>query len=55
LRCLGQRWIKVLWKMRQTKTLYDEARHLQNQRKHGSPFALVRTLNTSIPCLQPLR
>ena len=43
LRCLGQRWIKILWKMWQTNTLYDEARHLENQRKHGSPFALVRT------------
>jgi hypothetical protein len=38
LRCLGQRWVKILWKMWQTNTPYDEARHLANQRKHGSPF-----------------
>lgn len=38
LRCLGQRWVKILWKMWQSNTPYDEARHLQNQRKHGSPF-----------------
>lgn len=41
LRCLGQRWVKILWKMWQTSTPYDEARHLANQRKHGSPFALA--------------
>ena len=28
LRCLGQRWVKILWKMWQTSTPYDEARHL---------------------------
>ncbi len=40
LRCLGQRWLKILWKMWQTSTPYNEARHLENQRKHGSPFAV---------------
>jgi transposase len=39
LRCLGQRSVKILWKMWQTSTPFDEARHLANQRKHGSPFA----------------
>lgn len=43
LRCLGQRWVKILWKMWQTNTPYDEARHLTNQRKHGSPFAPTPT------------
>jgi len=36
LRCLGQRWLKILWKMMQTNQLYDEQMHMQNQIKHGS-------------------
>ena len=36
LRCLGQRWLKILWKMWQTKTPYDEQLHTRNQIKHGS-------------------
>lgn len=36
LRCLGQRWLKILWKMWQTGTAYDEALHTRNQIKHGS-------------------
>lgn len=47
LRCLGQRWLKILWKMWQTHTPYDEARHLQNQRQHGSP--IIASLAVSTP------
>lgn len=36
LRCLGQRWLKILWKMWQTKTLYDPELHARNQQAHGS-------------------
>jgi transposase len=36
LRCLGQRWLKILWKMWQTRTAYDEALHSRNQTQHGS-------------------
>lgn len=36
LRCLGQRWVKILWTMWQTRTPYDEARHTRNQVRHGS-------------------
>lgn len=36
LRCLAQRWLKILWKMWQNRTLYDEAYHLTNQTRHGS-------------------
>ena len=36
LRCLAQRWIKILWRMWQDRLYYDEARHTQNQVKHGS-------------------
>ena len=36
LRCLGQRWLKILWKMWQDHTSYDEARHALDQVRHGS-------------------
>ena len=36
LRCLGQRWLKIIWRMIQTNTPYDEARHMQSMLKHGS-------------------
>lgn len=36
LRCLGQRWLKILWKMWQTGTTYDEALHMRNQVRRGS-------------------
>jgi transposase len=36
LRCLAQRWLKILWKMWQTHTRYDEALHTRNQTTHGS-------------------
>jgi transposase len=36
LRCLGQRWLKILWKMWQTQTAYDADLHSRNQLKHGS-------------------
>jgi len=36
LRCLGQRWLKILWKMWQTGTPYDADLHARNQLKHGS-------------------
>lgn len=36
LRCLGQRWMKILWKMWQTRTPYDADLHQKNQVGHGS-------------------
>ena len=36
LRSLGQRWLKILWKMWQTGRPYDETLHARNQQKHGS-------------------
>jgi transposase len=36
LRCLGQRWLKILWKIWQTRTRYDPELHQRNQVKHGS-------------------
>jgi transposase len=36
LRCLGQKWLKILWKMWQTRTAYDPELHQKNQMAHGS-------------------
>ena len=36
LRCLGQRWLKIIWKMWQTHTAYDADLHMKNQLAHGS-------------------
>ena len=36
LRCLGQRWLKILAKMWKTKTPYDPELHARNQQQHGS-------------------
>jgi len=36
LRCLGQRWLKILWKMWQTKKSYNAETHQRNRLRHGS-------------------
>ena len=36
LRCLGQRLLKILFRMLKTKTPYDAELHARNQKKHGS-------------------
>jgi hypothetical protein len=36
LRCLGQRLLKILWRMVQTRRPYDADFHAKNQRAHGS-------------------
>jgi transposase len=36
LRCLGQRWLKIVWKMWPTRRCYDPELHARNQLKHGS-------------------
>jgi transposase len=36
LRCLGKRWLRILWRLWQDRQCYDETRHQQNQRQHGS-------------------
>lgn len=46
LRCLGQRWLKILWKMWQTRERYDPELHQRNQLKHGSwVIGLLTTQN----------
>lgn len=46
LRCLGQRLLKILFKMITDKTRYDAELHARNQQKHGS---WILTL-TNPPC-----
>jgi len=36
LRCLGHRWLEVVWKMWRDGTIYDGDLHARNQQKHGS-------------------
>jgi transposase len=36
IRCLAQRWLKILWTMWVSRSPYNEALHTQNQIKHGS-------------------
>jgi transposase len=36
LRCLGKRWLKILWRLWQDHQRYDETRHQESQKKHGS-------------------
>ena len=36
LRCLGKRWLKVLWRMWQNHTTYDESKYLHSLEQHGS-------------------
>jgi hypothetical protein len=43
LRCLGHRWLKILWKMWQTSTCYDAELHQKNQLKHGSWVLKLQT------------
>ncbi len=43
IRCLGQRWLKILWKMWQTRQPYDEQLHTRNQVHHGSWVLALET------------
>lgn len=47
LRCLAQRWLKILWKMWQTHSTYNEALHTKNQTRHGSWILSFTPSNTS--------
>jgi transposase len=49
LRCLGHRWLEVLWKMWQTGTRYDGDLHNRNQQKHGSWVFQILTASPPKP------
>lgn len=47
LRCLAMRWLKVLWKMWNERSVYDPDRHTRDQVKHGSwVITLIPTTST---------
>ena len=46
VRCLGQRWLKILWKMWQSRQPYDETIHALNQQKHGSWLLQLKPKST---------
>lgn len=46
LRCLGHHWVKILWRMWQSRTRYDPELHQRNQLRHGS---WVLSLQTTTP------
>ena len=42
LRCLGQRWVKILWTMWRNHAAYDEATHTRNQGDGSWVVGLLR-------------
>lgn len=53
LRCLGKRWLKLLWRLWQDHRTYNEAVHLQSLRTHGSFVANLLALppaEVAAPC-----
>jgi transposase len=51
IRTLGQRWLKILWKMWTSNTSYDPDFHTKNQLKHGSwVLKLLTNENSTSPC-----
>jgi transposase len=36
LRCLGKRWLKLLWRLWQDRVCYQESKYLDSLRQHGS-------------------
>jgi transposase len=36
LRCLGKRWLKLLWRLWQNRVPYEESKHLHSLKLHGS-------------------
>ena len=49
LRCLGQRWLKILWTMWQTGSRYDGELHQRNQLRHGSWVLTLAGTSTAQP------
>jgi transposase len=49
IRALGQRWLKILWKMWVSNTSYNPDFHTKNQIKHGSWVFKLLTPDAPIP------
>ena len=50
LRCLGQRLLKIVFKIIETKKPYDAELHARNQQKHGSWVLKLVPANAPEPC-----
>jgi transposase len=50
LRCLGKRWLKILWRMWVDKKPYDEAVHLKNLQRRGSEVWNELSGTAASPC-----
>jgi transposase len=53
LRCLGKRWLRILWRMWQDRQPYNESLHEQSLRDHGS-WVLARMTSDNNPAGQTL-
>jgi hypothetical protein len=49
LRCLGKRWLKILWKLWQNRTCYGPALHQKSLLEHGSWVVAKLQTATKIP------
>ena len=50
LRCLGKRWLKILWRMWQDRVPYKESIHLESLKIHGSFVAQLLAANQAVAC-----
>ena len=53
LRCLGKRWLKILWRMWQDRQKYNQARHEKSLQDHGSWVVAHLAAAALMPPLQP--
>jgi transposase len=51
LRCLGKRWLKILWRLWTDRQTYSEAHHRQKQKQRGSWVSVVLGLRSDSPTL----
>lgn len=47
LRCLGKRWLKILWRLWQEHQVYDPLRHQQRIKDHGSWVSAAMAATTT--------
>lgn len=47
LRCLGKRWLKLLWRLWHDRLVYDEAVHLKSLETHGSFVSKLLVANSA--------
>ena len=50
LRCLGKRWLKILWRMWQNRMPYNESVHMESLKTHGSFVAKLLATPPTTSC-----